>query len=129
VSATDKPHVEVDFRRRDTETGWLGTLDRFGLAAAPIWFEWLEWVLVLGAFEYLAIKTGAGVVRFIVLASIGLLWFYFNGFFYRIHFKGWFRIQSRSVERVVSIIVSGLLAMIFWFAVQATAHAIAANTK
>jgi hypothetical protein len=42
----EKP-VEVDFRRRDTEGGWQGTLDRFGLAAAPTWFDWLEWVLVL----------------------------------------------------------------------------------
>jgi len=60
-----QPHenpVELDFRRRDTEGGWLSILDRFGLAAAPTWFDWLEWILILGAFEY-------------SLARVALHWF------------------------------------------------------
>ncbi len=129
MSATNKPPVEVDFSRRDTEASWQGTLDRVGLAAAPVWFAWLEWVLILGAFEYLAGKSGAAVARLVSGVSIALLWFYFNGFFYRIHFKGWFRIRSATAERILSIGFSGILAGSFWFAAQATAHAIAANTK
>jgi hypothetical protein len=58
-----KETIEVNFCRRETERGWRGILDRFGLAAAPVWFDWLEWVLVLGAFEYLAGETGAGFAR------------------------------------------------------------------
>jgi hypothetical protein len=129
VNTTSKPPVEVDFRRRETEAGWQGVLDRFGLAAAPIWFEWLEWVLVLGAFEYLAIKSKLWPARIAVLISVGVLWFYFSGFFYNVHFKGWFRIRSAVVERILSIIISGVLAMFFWYAAQAAAYAIAQNTK
>jgi|SRR5437667_2328839 len=127
-----QPHenpVELDFRRRDTEGGWLSILDRFGLAAAPTWFDWLEWILILGAFEYLAGKSGAALVRFVAGISIALLWFYFNGFFFRIHFKGWFRVRSVRLERFISITASGFLAIGFWFAAQAVAKAIAANTK
>src|SRR5207244_4219332 len=100
AGGSHKETVEVDFRRRDTEGGWQGILDRFGLAAAPVWFDWLQWVLVLGAFEYLAGKTGAGFAQLFAGGSIALLWFYFNGFFFRIRFKGWFRIRSARVERI-----------------------------
>jgi len=85
VSATDEPPqqpVEVDFRRRETEPGWQRILDRFGLAAAPTWFNWLEWILVLGAFEYIGEKSGSRLARLIPPISIGLLWLYFNGFFF-----------------------------------------------
>jgi len=85
VSASDEPPqqpVEVDFRRRETEPGWQRILDRFGLAAAPTWFNWLEWILVLGAFEYIGEKSGSRLARLIPPISIGLLWLYFNGFFF-----------------------------------------------
>lgn len=82
----DNP-IELDFRRRDTESGWLKTLDRFGLAAAPTWFAWLEWILVLGAFEYLAGRSGRALPGLISALSIGILWFYFNGFFFRIRLR------------------------------------------
>ncbi len=121
--------VEVNFRRRETEGGWFRTLDRFGLAAAPVWFDWLEWVLVLGAFEYFAGKNGAWLARLISAISIPILWFYFNGFFFRIYFRGWFRIRSANTERIVSIFVSGILASGCWYAAQAIAKTIAANTK
>ncbi len=104
-------------------------MDRFGLAAAPRWFEWLEWILVLGAFEYLAGKSGALLARLVAGISIALLWFYFNGFFFGIQFKGWFRIQSETVERVLSLAVSGILAGSFWYVAQRVAEAIAANTR
>ena len=101
VSATDEPPqqpVEVDFRRRETEPGWQRILDRFGLAAAPTWFNWLEWILVLGAFEYIGEKSGSRLARLIPPISIGLLWLYFNGFFFHMEFKGWFRIRSRGIS-------------------------------
>src|SRR5437762_602461 len=114
----EEKSIEVDFRLRETEAGWQRILDRFGLAAAPRWFEWLEWILVLGAFQYLGEKSGSPLAKLIPGISVGLLWFYFNGFFFRIEFKGWFRIKSPIAERFVSIAVSGILATCFWFAAQ-----------
>ncbi len=93
------------------------------------WFNWLEWVLVLGAFEYLAGKHGAWLARLISAISIPILWFYFNGFFFRIQFKGLFRAKSVNAERIASIIISGILASGCWFIAQTVAKAIAANTK
>jgi hypothetical protein len=122
-------HVEIDLRRRETEAGWQGVCDRFALAAAPTWFNWLEWVLVLGAFDYLAIKSGAWLARLAAAISLGLLWMYFNAFFFRVQLKGWFGVRSAGVERTVSTVASSLLAALFWFAAQAIAATIAANTK
>jgi hypothetical protein len=128
----DKPFekpVKVDFCRRETERGWQRILDRFGLTAAPIWFDWLEWILVLGAFEYLAKKSGSRLAQLAPGISIALLWFYFNGFFFRMEFKGWFRIRSRALEVLLSLAVSSFIATGFWLAAQIVAGIIAENTK
>jgi hypothetical protein len=121
--------LEIELRGGETEAGWQGTCDRFGLSAAPTWFSWLEWVFVLGAVDYLAAKTGAWLPRVVAAVSIGLLWTYFNAFFFRVQFKGWFGVRSPRVERALSTLVSSLLAGFFWFAAQAIATAIVANTK
>jgi len=125
----DQSAIEVDFRRRETEGGWSAGIDRLGLAAAPVWFTWLEWILILGGLEYLAGKSGAIFARLTAGVSIALLWFYFNGFFSRFHFKGWFRIQSPAIERILSITASSIIAAVFWWIAQSVAQTIAANTK
>jgi len=122
-------HDAIDLPPRETEPGWQGVCDRFGLGAAPTWFNWLEWVLVLGAFDYVATKNGAWLARLAAAISLGLLWIYFNAFFFRLQSKGWFGIRSAGVERTVSTVASSLLAALFWFAAQAIAATIAANTK
>ena len=103
--------------------------DRFALQAAPTWFSWLEWVLVLGAFDYLAMKSGGWLPRVIAAVSIGLLWMYFNSFFRRLRCKDWFGVRSAGAERATSMLVSAVLAACFWFVAQGIAEAIAANTK
>ncbi len=121
--------AENDLRRRETEAGWQDVCDRFALTAAPTWFNWLEWILVLGAFDYLATKSGSWLPRVAAAVSLGLLWMYFNAFFVRLHLKGWFGVRSAGIERGVSTIISSLLAAGFWFAAQAIAETVAANTK
>jgi hypothetical protein len=93
--------VEVDLRRRESEAGWQGICERFALAAAPTWFNWLEWILVLGAFDYLSAKSGAWLPRVAAAVSLGLFWMHFNAFFFRLQLKGWFGIRSTRVERGV----------------------------
>lgn len=103
--------------------------ERFALGAAPTWFTWLEWVLILGAFDYLAAKSGAWLARVAAAVSIGLLWMYFNSFFRRVQCERWFGIRSLGAERAISRLMSAMLAACFWFGAQAIAEAIAANTK
>jgi hypothetical protein len=121
--------IEIDFRRRETEPGWQRIMDRFALAAAPKWFEWLEWILVLAAFQYLADKDGGGLARLVPAVSVLLLWFYFNAFFFRLEFRGLPLVRSGRVERIVSIILSGVLAPAFWLAAKTIADIVATHTK
>ncbi len=127
MSMAQPDPIKDDPERRDTKVGWQGACDGFALAAAPMWFNWLEWILVLGAFDYLAAKSGAWLPRLAAAVSVGFLWMYFNAFFFRIQ-RGLVRVPAPSVERGVSTIFSSLLAACFWFGAQAIAEVIAANT-
>ena len=31
-------------------------IDRFFLHATPVWFKWLEWMIIIGAIQVIAIK-------------------------------------------------------------------------
>jgi len=85
---SDEEKTEIDFRRKETEAGWFRIQDKFGLKGAPVWFSWLSWVLALGAFQYLFLKTRSIAVGVVIAISNGMLWAYFWGFFYRFDFKG-----------------------------------------
>ncbi|MBA3963597.1 MAG: hypothetical protein H0X40_17095 [Chthoniobacterales bacterium] len=114
---------------RETEGGWLGACDRFALTAAPTWFNWLEWVFVLGALDYLAAKSGAWLAHLAAAVALGLLWMYFNAFFVRLQLKGWFGVHSAGPERALATVASSVLAGGFWFAAQVIAETIATSTK
>ena len=58
--------IEIDLRRRETEAGWNRVIDTFALEATPKWFEWLGWVLVIAAFQYLADQSGSQAIHLIV---------------------------------------------------------------
>ncbi len=107
MEQTEATRIEIDLRRRETEAGWQGVIDRFALSATPRWFEWLGWVLILAAFDFVAAKSGSRGARLIPAASVGFLWLCFNAFFFRIHFKGWPWVSSARFERAISLILSG----------------------
>lgn len=121
--------IERDLRHRETEAGWQQVIDGFALEATPRWFEWLGWVLVLAAFQYLADQGGSRLVRMVPALSVGLLWLYFNAFFFRLQIKGWPLVQSARTERALSIVLSGSLSMACWFAVRSVATVVAAHTR
>lgn len=110
---SDEEKIEIDLRRRETEAGWNKIWDKFGLKGAPVWFSWLSWVLALGAFQYLFLKSKSIVVLVIIAISYSMLWFYFQAFFYRIDFKGIPLITERR-QQIASLILSGFLAWLFW---------------
>lgn len=110
--------IIVDFKRKETEAGWIHIMDNFGLNATPIWFNWLSWVLLTGAFLYffekaqnIFQKIGLGTI---IAISIGLLWFHFNAVFYRVEFRGIPFVKNLRRSRIASMILSGILAFGSW---------------
>jgi hypothetical protein len=100
----DQTRIEVDLRRKESEAGWQSLINGWALAVTPEWFEWLGWVLVLAAFDYLARQSGSWSVRLIPVLSVILLWLYFNATFFRFEVKGLPLIQSGNVERALSMV-------------------------
>jgi hypothetical protein len=123
---SDQEKTEVNFRRRATEAGWNQIFyDKFGLKGAPVWFSWLSWVLALGAFQYLLLKTKSIAVLVVISISYGMLWVYFWGFFYRFDFKGIPLVTERR-QQIASILLSGVLAWLSWWLATTIALEIAA---
>ena len=121
--------IEVDLRRRETEAGWNRVIDTFALEATPKWFEWLGWVLVIAAFQYLADQSGSRAIYFLLALSFVLLWLYFNAFFFRLRFKGLPLVRSAPVEHAASILISGAFSASCFFAAKWAARVLAAHTK
>ncbi len=109
----DRP-IEIDFARKETEAGWCQLMDNFGRKATPVWFNWVGWTLLLGAQQYLFRKSHSILVVITICISVGLLWVYFQAFFYGLKFKNVPVLRRLRNERAVSIILSGIVAFLVW---------------
>src|SRR2546423_35823 len=107
----DKPHIEVDLSTKKTEAGWLEAQDRFWLAFTPKLFEWLEWGAVLWGFRFFPNKNRKTWLGFLRLFCTVAMLFYFMAFFYRFKFVGIPWLQSERAHRLVSLAISGALAI------------------
>jgi hypothetical protein len=110
----EQDKVVVDFQRKETEAGWIRIADSLGAKGTSVWFGWLEWILVLSAFEYLFLKTRSIYVVPILAVSGALLLLHFNALFFRIEFKGVPFFKKFEKSRLFAIVVSGLLAFGFF---------------
>lgn len=113
-SEKDKRLIKIDFDHRATEAGWCGIMDNLGLRGTPVWFTWLKWVLVLGAQLYLFKQSYSVIVGLSILISVVMLWLYFWGFFYRLEFANVPLLRRLPGQQVVSIVLSGVLASLFF---------------
>jgi hypothetical protein len=104
----------MNFKERKTEREWQESVDNFWRKATPQWFEWLGWVFILGAITFLGEQTKNAVVRAISAISFVALFFYLQGFFYSIEFRGFPLIKSERVRRAVSLLLSAILAWAVW---------------
>jgi len=106
--------VVFDLSRKETEAGWAAFLDRVGLSATPVWFDWLSWVLIMSVFQYLADAASSPLQRLALNGIIGIstifLLLYFTGFFFRLEFHGLPFVRSERVRSVVSVLLSAGLA-------------------
>ncbi|MDD5735080.1 MAG: hypothetical protein PHQ39_06370 [Methanothrix soehngenii] len=100
---------KINLSAKKTEAEWIEANDSFFLKATPVWFEWLEWIIIIGAIQVIADKTQDRYVQFIRIISHFFLMFYFLAFFYHIEFHGIPWIKSEKIRGLVSIILSMLL--------------------
>ena len=102
--------MKIDFETQDTEAGWQNRLDRLLLVAAPKWFEWMEWLLILGALTFVSEKTSNIAVQLITSISYVFLLLYFQHYFYKFEFVNMPLVKKHQrVARATSIAVSCLL--------------------
>lgn len=106
--------MEVNFKSKKTETQWQSSVDEFWLKVTPLWFDWLQWILVLGAISFLAKQTENRILIFVSGISRFALFFYLQSLFYSIEFKG-FPIKSRRWQRIISLVISGVLSYGIWY--------------
>ena len=106
--------MKIDFKVKKTEAEWQKALDDFWMKATPQWFEWLEWLLILGAIHFLAEQTQSVILRLVSATSYAALFFYLQSFFFSLEFHGFPLIKSERVRRLMSLVLSAILAMALW---------------
>lgn len=106
--------MKIDFNARKTELEWQETLDNFWKRATPLWFDWLQWILVLGVIGYLAQQSRNVILIITYVFSYIALFFYLQGIFFSLEFKGLLLIKSKRAQRIASLILSGILSLAIW---------------
>lgn len=110
--------MTVDFSAKKTEAGWQETFDAFWKALTPIWFDWLEWVLILGVFTLIEQETGNVIVGVATAFSWVAVFFYLQSIFYSIEFVGFPGVRSIGMRRSLSVIISGALSLSTWLVLR-----------
>ena len=106
--------MKVDFSVQKTEVEWNRAIDAFGKKLGPLWFQWLEWLLILGAVDFVAKQTQSSVLRLVAGLSYGVLFLYLQGVFHSMEFYGFPVIKSERGRRIASIALSAILCVLFW---------------
>jgi len=73
--------MKIHFNTKKTEADWQRVLDDFWIKTTPRWFEWLGWVLILGAFSFLTKLTQNMILNIACGFSCVALFFYLQSFF------------------------------------------------
>ena len=120
--------MKIDFDKKDTEAGWQARLDKFWLAATPRWFDWVGWLLILGALTFVAQKTSNMAVKIVTAISYALLFMYFQSYFYQFEFVNLpFVKRHPYFARAASLAISGLLGLGVYFLIRFSIAAFAST--
>lgn len=117
--------IEIDLQRKETEAGWIAIIDRFSLQATPRWFNWVAWLFALGAIHFLHDRSPSIITGAILGISYLLLFSYFFAFFCRYEIRGIPFLTNPKLARLVSLVISGILAFSAWQAAIFIAREIA----
>lgn len=107
--------MKIDLGAKKTESGWNEAVDKFWKDVASAWFDWLGWVLTIGAFAYIADKTSNLYVHLIVVFSNLALYFYLQSVFFSFEFHNIPLIKNEKRRRLVSVGISAILSLGVWF--------------
>jgi cellulose synthase/poly-beta-1,6-N-acetylglucosamine synthase-like glycosyltransferase len=108
-------NMKIDLKAKKTEAEWQKALDNFWVKATPRWFQWLGWLIILGAITFLSEQTKSLLLILVSGASYFMLFFYFQSFFFSLELSGFPFIKSERVRRLVSLIVSAFLSLFVWY--------------
>ena len=106
--------MKINLKAKKTEAEWQKTLDNFWMKATPQWFEWLGWILILGAITFLAMETQNITLNIVSNVSYIALFFYLQSFFFSLEFHGFPLIKTEQNRRIVSLIVSAIFSCAVW---------------
>jgi hypothetical protein len=107
--------TKIDLNTKKTELQWQETIDSFWKKVTPLWFDWLQWVLVLGVIGYIAQESRSTALAVCYEFSYIALFFYLQGLFFSIEFQGLPLLKSKRAQRITSFVLSGLLSLAIWF--------------
>jgi hypothetical protein len=110
----EKLYMKIDMNSKKTEPRWQEVIDNFWKKVTPLWFDWLQWVLVLGVLGYVANQTKNIILVIIYAFSYMAFFFYMQSTFFSIEFVGFNGIKSLRIQRVLSIVISGSLSIAIW---------------
>ena len=109
---------KIDFKTEKTDQQRIEDWDNFWIKITPIWFDWMQWVLVLGLIGYLVEQTKNTILSVIYGFSYISFYAYIQGIFYSMNFQGFPFIQSERAQRGASTILSGIIAILIWFLIS-----------
>jgi hypothetical protein len=106
--------ISVNLKARKTEAGWAATLDRIGMKAAPMWFDWLKWILVLVTIAYSSRRTHGRSLSAVYFVSMVFFYLNIQGWLYSFEFRGLPLVRTEGQRRLASICLSGVLTAVMW---------------
>jgi hypothetical protein len=96
--------MSIDLQAKKTEEEWQQFNNRVIPSATKLWFDWVEWVLIMGALWYLMGKTKSWAVGIAVVISFVMFTAYFNSYILnQISFYNFPFVKSEKVTRWLSL--------------------------
>lgn len=80
------------------------------------WFQWVEWLLMLGALTFVAEKSDSLAVKVVTIISYVMLGLYFQSYFYQFEFVNIpYLKRNPRLSRAISIGISAVLGLVVFF--------------
>jgi len=94
--------------------------DEFGIKFTPRWFEYLQWILILGTLHYLATELKIQQAVILLLVSLFALSLYFQGYFYNIQLEGITFIKNKKAKKLISLALGFILTVFAYLFIHTT---------
>lgn len=101
---------KITFNTKKTEAEWIKWMDKTAIKYVPKWYEFLNWLVLLGLLNYLSETSGNVKLKLLYGISIAGMFYYLQSYFYSFEFDGIPFIKKISIKRIFSLLISGLLA-------------------